>query len=105
MGRDSAPGCPPRSRRPRLHPPTRGPRIEVVPGPVSISGGGEVTTASQPSLPGPFDARERDVLERIACGAPLGEVLERIVRFVEGQAPGMRCSILLLDRAHGCVRY
>ena len=64
-----------------------------------------MTTASQPSLPGPFDASERDVLERIACGAPLGEVLERIVRFVEGQAPGMRCSILLLDRAHGCVRY
>ena len=54
---------------------------------------------------GAFDASERDVLERIAGGAPLVDVLERIVRLVERQAPGMCCSILLLDREQRCVRY
>ena len=54
---------------------------------------------------GVFDASERDILERIAAGAPLAEVLESIVRLVERQAPGMSCSILLLDREQGCVRH
>jgi PAS domain S-box-containing protein len=52
-----------------------------------------------------FVAGQRDVLERIAGGAPLAEVLERIVRLVEQQADGMLCSILLLDPDHGCVRH
>jgi len=64
-----------------------------------------VTIASEPGQTGAFDASERDVLERIAGGAPLADILERIVRLVEGQAPGMRCSILLLDREQGAVRY
>jgi PAS domain S-box-containing protein len=64
-----------------------------------------VTRASGPDRIGAFDASERDVLERIAGGAPLVDVLERIVRLVERQAPGMCCSILLLDREHRCVRY
>jgi signal transduction histidine kinase/ActR/RegA family two-component response regulator len=63
-----------------------------------------VTSASGPDRPGAFDASERDVLERIAGGAPLADVLERIVRLVEDQAPGMTCSILLLDREQQCVR-
>jgi signal transduction histidine kinase len=63
-----------------------------------------VTSASGPDRPGAFDASERDVLERIAGGAPLPDVLERIVRLVEDQAPGMTCSILLLDREQQCVR-
>ena len=54
---------------------------------------------------GPFETSEREVLERIAGGAPLADVLEEIVRLVEGQAPGMCCSILLLDREQRCVRY
>jgi len=57
------------------------------------------------SGPGGFDASEREVLEWIAGGAPLGEVLAGIVRLVEQQAPGMWCSILLVDREQRCVRY
>jgi signal transduction histidine kinase/ActR/RegA family two-component response regulator len=57
------------------------------------------------SASGPFETSEREVLERIAGGAPLADVLEEIVRLVEGQAPGMCCSILLLDREQRCVRY
>jgi PAS domain S-box-containing protein len=63
-----------------------------------------VTSASGPG-PSTFDASEREVLEWIAGGAPLGDVLESIVRLVEQQAPGMCCSILLLDREQHCVRY
>jgi diguanylate cyclase (GGDEF)-like protein/PAS domain S-box-containing protein len=37
------------------------------------------------------------VLEKLATGAPLNEVLETIVRCVETDNPSMRCSILLLD--------
>jgi PAS domain S-box-containing protein len=62
-------------------------------------------STTEPDRAGAFDASERDVLERIAAGAPLGEILERIVRLVEAQAPGMCCSILLLDREQRCVRY
>ena len=63
-----------------------------------------MTSASGPG-PSTFDASEREVLEWIVGGAPLGEVLEGIVRLVEQQAPGMCCSILLLDREQRCVRY
>ncbi len=38
------------------------------------------------------------VLERIAIGAPLGEILGEIVSLVEEQVPGSLCSILVLDR-------
>ena len=64
-----------------------------------------MTRASGPDRIGAFDTSERDVLERIAGGAPVADVLERIVRLVERQAPDMWCSILLLDREHRCVRY
>jgi len=60
---------------------------------------------SDPDRSGTFDASERDVLERIAAGAPLGDILERIVRLIERQANDMCCSVLLLDREQGCVRY
>ncbi|BCS30996.1 hypothetical protein TBR22_A01950 [Luteitalea sp. TBR-22] len=39
------------------------------------------------------------VLEQIARGAPLGEVLDSIVRHVEGQLPGSTCSILQVEEA------
>ena len=38
------------------------------------------------------------VLERIARGAQLSEVLEAIVTLIESAAPGMLCSILVIDR-------
>jgi PAS domain S-box-containing protein len=40
---------------------------------------------------------QRRVLERIACGAPLEEILETLVRLVEEQADGMLCAVLLAD--------
>ena len=44
-----------------------------------------------------FNRRQLAVLERVAAGAPLSELLRDIVYLVEGQAEGMMCSILLLD--------
>src|SRR5229473_6329892 len=40
---------------------------------------------------------QRRVLERIANGAPLREILETLVRLIEEQAQGMRCAVLLAD--------
>src|SRR4051812_8025466 len=40
---------------------------------------------------------ERRVLERIASGAPLQEILETLARLIEEQAVGMRCAVLLAD--------
>jgi PAS domain S-box-containing protein len=44
-----------------------------------------------------FDAGQRAVLERIATGVGLADVLESIVLLIEQQSEGMLCSILLLD--------
>jgi PAS domain S-box-containing protein len=51
-----------------------------------------------------FERGQREVLELIAAGAPLTKQLERIVLLIEAQAPGMTCSILLLERAQGRLR-
>lgn len=40
---------------------------------------------------------QRELLEMVAAGAALQDVLERINRLVEEHAPGALCSILLLD--------
>ncbi len=40
---------------------------------------------------------QRRVLECLSTGAPLGEVLDVLARAIEGQSPGMACSVLLLD--------
>src|SRR5260221_9965413 len=40
---------------------------------------------------------QRRVLERIANGTPLREILETLVRLIEEQAHGMRCAVLLAD--------
>src|SRR5437762_6682320 len=45
------------------------------------------------------------ILERIARGAPLTEVLDAIVALIESAAPGMVCSILLLDREGRRLRH
>lgn len=37
------------------------------------------------------------VLQRIACGAPLEEILETLVGLIEEQAGGMLCAVLLTD--------
>jgi two-component system, cell cycle sensor histidine kinase and response regulator CckA len=46
-----------------------------------------------------FRSQERVILEQIATGEPLSTVLEAIVQLVEGKAPGMLCSILLLGQS------
>jgi serine phosphatase RsbU (regulator of sigma subunit) len=45
-----------------------------------------------------FRAGQTRVLELIAEDAPLSEVLTNLVLLMEGQAEGLRCSILLLSR-------
>ena len=45
-----------------------------------------------------FRAGQSRVLEMIAADAPLADVLTSLVILMEGQAEGLRCSILLLNR-------
>ena len=45
-----------------------------------------------------FRAGQSHVLEMIAADAPLADVLKSLVLLMEGQAEGLRCSILLLGR-------
>jgi PAS domain S-box-containing protein len=40
---------------------------------------------------------QRRILERIASGAPLVEILTTLVRLIEEQTPDMRCAVLLAD--------
>jgi PAS domain S-box-containing protein len=44
-----------------------------------------------------FNAGQVAVLESVAMGAPLPQLLDDIVRFIEALADGMLCSILLVD--------
>ena len=43
-------------------------------------------------------AEQASILETLAKGAPLEEVLTAIVKMVEERAQGMLCSILLLNK-------
>src|SRR5688500_2215474 len=47
------------------------------------------------------------ILEMIALGAPLGETLSELLRFLERDTPEMLCSVLLLDpdgiHLHSCA--
>jgi PAS domain S-box-containing protein len=52
-----------------------------------------------------FRAGQSRVLELIAADAPLSEVLTNLVLLMEGQAEGLRCSILLLSRDGIHVRH
>lgn len=42
-------------------------------------------------------ARQNNILEQLALGAPLAQVLEQLCRAVEENLPGSLCSVLLLD--------
>jgi signal transduction histidine kinase len=48
---------------------------------------------------------ESRILEMIARDAPLGEILEKLVRVVEAQFAGLLCSVLLLDEDERHVRH
>ena len=52
-----------------------------------------------------FESGQREVLERIASGAPLTELLDRVIELVERQAEGMLCSIVLVDSDRGVMRH
>jgi PAS domain S-box-containing protein len=52
-----------------------------------------------------FEEGQRAILEHIAAGRPLPELLEEIVLLIERQGQGMLCSILLLDAEAGRVRH
>jgi len=61
----------------------------------------------EPSRPaqGAFGSGQWDILERIARGASLSELLHSIVGLVEHQADGMLCTILLFDPATNQLRH
>ncbi len=40
---------------------------------------------------------QNHALEGVVQGAPLGQTLDRLLRVIEAQCPGMLCSVLLLD--------
>ena len=48
---------------------------------------------------------QAELLEMIATSAPLEDVLHRLVRLVESQVSGLRCSILLLDNDGAHLRH
>jgi PAS domain S-box-containing protein len=52
-----------------------------------------------------FRAGQSRLLEMIAADAPLTDVLTSLVLLMEGQAEGLRCSILLLNRDGKRVRH
>lgn len=54
---------------------------------------------------GGFNEMQWTLLEAIASGAELSSILERIVMLVESQAPGMQCSILLVDTTLGTLHH
>ena len=52
-----------------------------------------------------FLSEQEQVREMIATNAPLREILSKLVLMIEGQAPDMLCSILLLSEDGNHVRH
>jgi GAF domain-containing protein len=52
-----------------------------------------------------FRVAQSRILEMIAANAPLSEILNRLVLLIEGQAPEMLCSILLLSDDGNHIRH
>ncbi|GLT23652.1 hypothetical protein GCM10007933_31200 [Zoogloea oryzae] len=52
-----------------------------------------------------LQAAQNHVLEMIASSAPLPRVLDELVRGVEAQAGGLRCTVLLFDASTGTLRH
>jgi PAS domain S-box-containing protein len=63
------------------------------------------TFATEQQTRGALLDNERRVLERIAGGAPLWEILETLVKLIEEQADGMRCAVLLADTMQQRLRF
>ncbi len=45
----------------------------------------------------PLPTGQAELLEMIALGAPLADTLNRLTLLIEGQSPGLFCTVLLLD--------
>ena len=52
-----------------------------------------------------FRLGQSKILQRLAANAPLKEILERLVLLIEGQSPGMLCSVLLLSEDGDHIRH
>ena len=52
-----------------------------------------------------FRVAQSRILEMVAANAPLGEILKQLVLLIEGQSPGMLCSVLLLSDDGEHVRH
>jgi PAS domain S-box-containing protein len=63
----------------------------------AVSIAGTHTDVSERKRSEGFGAAQRQVLELIATGSPLADVLSRLVLLVEQLSEGMLCSVLLLD--------
>src|SRR5437762_3081095 len=79
--------------------PLRGPKGELLGGVIVCR---DITQLKEEEF---FRAGQSHVLEMIAADAPLGDVLTSLVLLMEGQAEGLRCSILLLNRDGKHVRH
>jgi PAS domain S-box-containing protein len=79
--------------------PLRGPQGELLGGVIVCR---DITQVKEEEF---FRAGQSGVLEMIAADAPLADVLTSLVLLMEGQAEGLRCSILLLNRDGKHVRH
>jgi PAS domain S-box-containing protein len=79
--------------------PLRGPNGDVLGGVIVCR---DITQIKEEEF---FRAGQSRVLEMIAADAPLADVLTSLVLLMEGQAEGLRCSILLLNRDGKHVRH
>jgi PAS domain S-box-containing protein len=66
---------------------------------------GPTRVVSPLPVPGQFGSGQWDILERIARGASLDELLLSIVGLVEHQAENMLCSILMFDASASVLRH
>jgi PAS domain S-box-containing protein len=62
-------------------------------------------SSAQPAVAGQFGAGQWEILEQIARGGPLSELLLSIVSLVEQQAEGMLCTILIFDASTSQLRH
>src|SRR5258706_9811483 len=80
-------------------------QITMRPTEMTLDGAGTAEMAAGARLRAALLESQRRVLERIASGAPLEEVLETLVRLIEEQAGDMRCAVLLADAGQQRLRF
>ncbi len=82
--------------------------VEIYTGPVAIGGKrylvSTVFDVTERKRAESLVAAQRQLLEIVAVGVPLSEVLDSVVRTVESLLPGALCSILLVDQEDQTLR-